>query len=221
MKRRFFFLLPLVLLTFACATITNVFSPSVMIILKPVDPTAANVASLAQARDIIQKRLQSAGIRNSVSLQDGSGIAVGIYSSKDLEAARKLSTEIGAIAFVDSAKPYPQGAQFGAKLDPVMTLEDIQSVMVEKDSVGGYQVAFQLTPAGTKKMADYTRDNIGHYLLIVKDGVIISSPVINAQIAGGSGVISGAFGQQDANLLAAQLSAQSLPFALQVEQIKQ
>ena len=221
MKRRFLVILVLLLSTLACSTITGLVNPAATIILKPVDPANANTAALAQAQQVIQKRLDLAGIKSNVSVQGSNQISVAIYSAKDLDAAQKLSTAIGALAFVDSKTAYPDGYQFGTKFDAVLTQADIQAAVAQKDGVGGYEIAVLFSTAGTKKMADYSRANIGHYLLIVKDGVILSSPILNGAITDGNAVIAGQFSQSEAEIVAAQLGAQVLPFELQVDQIKQ
>ena len=57
---------------------------------------------------------------------------------------------------------------------------------------------------------------IHQYLAIVLDKKVISSPSINSQISGGSGIIEGKFTQQTANDLAIQLRYGSLPIPIKV-----
>src|SRR5262249_54959678 len=127
MKLRFLFLLPLVFLISACASLINSGTPVATIILKPIDSAKADATSLEQARQIIEKRLDYAGITAKVSLENGN-ISVGIYSSADSENAQKLSTEIGAFAFVDSQESYTAGYKLEPVPTPILTQNDIQSV---------------------------------------------------------------------------------------------
>ena len=71
--------------------------------------------------------------------------------------------------------------------------------------------------AGVQLFGDYTTNNVGKYLAIVLDKRVISSPVINSPITGGSGVISGRFTVPEANALAVQLKYGSLPIPLRIE----
>ena len=97
----------------------------------------------------------------------------------------------------------------GANLDGSGTL-------VQSDGSGGYVIGFKLKGDGTKIFADYTTNNIGKYLAIVLDKTVISSPVIQGAITGGSGQIQGNFTQASANALAVQLRYGSLPVPVSV-----
>lgn len=220
MNRRFLFLLPLVFLIFACAALPNFATPVATIVLKPVDPAKADSASLEQTRQIIEQRLNYAGIRGKVSLLDQGNISVEIYSADDLDNAQKLSTEIGAFAFSDSLESYPVGSKLETVSAAILTQDDVKTAVPQKSTTGTYEIAVQFTPEGTKKMADYSGKNIGHFLLITKDGVILLAPRLSGAITDGNAVITGDFDLATANSIAAQLHTRSLPFALEVDQIK-
>jgi len=96
----------------------------------------------------------------------------------------------------------------------IMIGDDIENVAVQVGNVGEYMVAFQLTPEGTKKFADFTSANVGKPLAIVLDKTVISAPVINEAITQGQGVITGNFTSDEANRLAIQLRSGSLPVPL-------
>ncbi len=98
----------------------------------------------------------------------------------------------------------------------VITGADLQSVLVQPGTAGGYEISFELKPSGTKIFADYTSKNIGKILAIVLDKKVISAPSINGAITGGQGVITGSFTQAEANALAVQLRYGSLPVPIQV-----
>ncbi len=83
---------------------------------------------------------------------------------------------------------------------------------------GKVGIAFQLGTQGTTLFAKHTTANIGNYLAIVLDKVVVSAPVINGAITGGTGVISGNFDLDSANRLALQLKYGSLPVPLKVAQ---
>ena len=87
-----------------------------------------------------------------------------------------------------------------------------------KSNLGAYEISVALTSEGTQKLASYSQNNVGHYLLIIKDGLVISSPVINSPITAGQAVIQGSFSQESANALAAQLISKRLPFQLIIDE---
>jgi protein-export membrane protein SecD len=67
---------------------------------------------------------------------------------------------------------------------------------------------------GAKEFGDVTKDNVGRRFAIVLDKKILSAPVIQEAILGGTGQISGNFTSQSANDLALLLRAGALPAPL-------
>lgn len=77
-------------------------------------------------------------------------------------------------------------------------------------------VSFRFNPAGAKKFAEITSENIGKPFAIVLDNKVITAPVIRSAIIGGSGVISGNFTVESANDLSLLLRAGALPAPLKI-----
>ncbi|WP_375332857.1 protein translocase subunit SecD [Candidatus Tisiphia endosymbiont of Psammoecus bipunctatus] len=77
-------------------------------------------------------------------------------------------------------------------------------------------VAFSFNNLGSKLFAEITKNNSGKRLAIVLDNKLLSAPVINEPILGGSGIISGNFTVESANELALLLRAGSLPAPLKI-----
>jgi preprotein translocase subunit SecD len=75
-------------------------------------------------------------------------------------------------------------------------------------------VSFRFNPTGARKFGDYTAENIGSPFAIVLDDEVISAPVIQAHIAGGSGIITGRFSVEESTNLAVLLRAGALPAEL-------
>ncbi|MDG2186671.1 MAG: protein translocase subunit SecD [Hyphomicrobiales bacterium] len=75
-------------------------------------------------------------------------------------------------------------------------------------------VNFRFDGQGARKFGKITSDNVGKPFAIVLDNEVISSPIINEPILGGSGMISGSFSVQEANDLAILLRAGALPAPL-------
>ena len=77
-------------------------------------------------------------------------------------------------------------------------------------------VSFNLDRVGAKRFAKATKTGIGKRLAIVLDGKIVSAPVIQSAILGGSGQISGNFTFQSATDLALLLRSGALPAPLNI-----
>jgi preprotein translocase subunit SecD len=79
-------------------------------------------------------------------------------------------------------------------------------------------VTFRFNGIGARRFGDATRQNIGKRFAIVLDKKVISAPVIETAIAGGSGQIHGHFTPESANELSVLLRAGALPAPMKVEQ---
>jgi len=77
-------------------------------------------------------------------------------------------------------------------------------------------VTFRFDSAGATRFAQITQANVGKPFAIVLDNKVLSAPVIQTPITGGSGQISGSFTPEDATTLSALLRAGSLPAKLTV-----
>lgn len=77
-------------------------------------------------------------------------------------------------------------------------------------------VSFKLSSVGSRIFADISSKNTGKMLAIVLDNEVISAPVINEPIIGGSGVISGSFSMETANELALMLRSGALATPLNI-----
>ncbi|MEL6314518.1 MAG: protein translocase subunit SecD, partial [Pseudomonadota bacterium] len=98
---------------------------------------------------------------------------------------------------------------------PVVTGEDLVDAQPDFDQNGRPAVSFRLNPSGARAFGDYTLENIGNPFAIVLDDEVVSAPVIQAHIAGGSGIITGQFTVEDTTNLAVLLRAGALPAELE------
>lgn len=84
-----------------------------------------------------------------------------------------------------------------------LTGKNIKQAMVVRDPMSNQpQIDFTLDSKGADLFAQVTRDNIGHQLAIVLDGELYSAPVIQGEIPGGRGQITGTFDLAEAFELA-------------------
>lgn len=80
------------------------------------------------------------------------------------------------------------------------------------------QVNFSLNQQGAQTFGELTRLNVRKRMAIVLDGNVYSAPTIQDHIAGGEGVITGRFSDEEARDLAIVLRAGALPAPLQILQ---
>jgi preprotein translocase subunit SecD len=90
---------------------------------------------------------------------------------------------------------------------------DGNQVKVTFDQANRPQVAFSLKNGGSEAFATFTAANVGKYMPITLDKKVISAPVIQSPITGGSGVITG-LTPSEAQTLALQLKYGALPVSL-------
>jgi len=98
-----------------------------------------------------------------------------------------------------------------------LTGKDLQRTQVVFDqSAGTPQVQIEFTTEGSSKFAEITERNIGKVVAIVLDDQIISAPVVQQQIIGGSAVITGSTDVEEAKRLSIALNAGALPAPLEL-----
>lgn len=195
--------------------------------------TSVDSSVLEKTAEILTTRAKNLGYFSISFVVNGDGQIVGkIPSYIDTNAFVKKISQIGLLEFVDFGKtPLPKGAvistdyksiyiqQTGDKQwHTIMTNENIGETSVAKSQMGKFQISFSLTNNGRKTFADYTTANIGTYLAIVLDKVILSMPMINSAITDGNGIISGDFTQESAQDLAAILKTTPLPIPIKLVQ---
>ncbi len=114
----------------------------------------------------------------------------------------------------------PNQSQGGAPqvimLDSIITGGDLSNAFPSNDEYGRPSISFQLHSSGAQKFGRITTANIGRPFAIVLDNTIVSAPVINSPITGGSGSITGSFTPDEADQLAIVLKSGQLPAKLQV-----
>lgn len=210
----------------------------------PSDQTVDSQA-MQTARSIVENRVNGLGVTEAVVQQAGDRrIVVEIPGSQDPEEALATLKQTGLLEFVDFSSLTPQEAftQVGTKIETdyarsastvqptqtltstetttvfntVMTGAALKTVSVTSDQTNEPQVAFTLTPEGSKTFKDFTTAHVKQVLAIVLDKEVLSAPTIDEPITDGQGVIRGNFTVETANALAVQLRYGSLPVPLKV-----
>ncbi len=97
---------------------------------------------------------------------------------------------------------------------PVVTGEDLTSTQPDFDQNGQPAVAFTFNPSAARIFGEFTASNIGSPFAIVLDDKVLTAPVIQSSITGGSGIITGNFTVESSNALSVQLGSGALPAGL-------
>ncbi len=108
------------------------------------------------------------------------------------------------------------GAPQVVMLDAIISGSDLSNAFPANDEYGRPSISFQLHSSGAQKFGRTTSQNVGRPFAIVLDNTIVSAPVINSPITGGSGQITGSFTADEADQLAIVLKSGQLPAKLQV-----
>lgn len=169
---------------------------------------------MAAAISLLQGRLDWNGWSEAEAAQEGTNrIRVQIPGIADAEDAIQEIGQTAQLAFVDEAG--------NVLLTGDMVENATKQVGATSNNAPSQPyVSLKFNEEGTEKFAQATQDNIGKTIKIVMDGEVISSPVVQSSITNGEAVISGQFTGESAENLAALIRAGSLPFDLNVIQMK-
>ncbi|MCL2618319.1 MAG: protein translocase subunit SecD, partial [Defluviitaleaceae bacterium] len=178
-------------------------------ILYEADVENPTSEEMAAARTLIQGRLDRRGYTDAEVAQAGANrIRVDIPGVADTEEAINTIGRTAQLMFMD---------EMGNVL---LTGMDVQTARLstQTDQFTGSQhvVALEFTSDGSRRFEEATAANIGRPILIVMDETVLSAPMVNERISGGSAVITGNFNAHEAEELAADIRAGSLPFGLDV-----
>jgi len=174
-------------------------------------------------RTIIENRVNSTGVSEPVITVQGSDrIVVELPGVSDPNAIRSLVGQTGLLEFVPLGTTQKnKGDTIDEKqFPPLFGGTELSSATIATNQTSGRVVTFQLKEQGAKLFADYTASHIGQYFAIVLDHKVISAPVINSAIPGGSVEISqngtiGGYPLKEATELVTVLQFGSLPFPIQ------
>lgn len=201
--------------------------------LSEPERAAVDQRTIQQSLEIIRTRVDAAGTREpTIQRQGADRILIqvpGIGSAAELKAligttakltfnpvVRRTTSEDKTPGAGNVSLPSmdEEGVWLTVEEVPVVSGEDLTNAKGDFDQNGRPAVAFQFDVRGARAFGDYTAKNIGAPFAIVLDGKVISAPVIQSHIPGGSGIITGNFTVEEANRLAVLLSAGALPASM-------
>jgi len=202
----------------------------IVVQLSDAEKLATDERTLAQSLEIIRRRVDEAGTREpTIQRQGVDRILIqvpGIGSATELKGligktAKLTFNHVISRTSDAGANPGPrnlllpsldeEGVYYIVEESPVVSGDDLVDAQPSFDQNGQPAVSFRFDTTGARAFGDHTFDHIGQQFAIVLDAEVISAPVIQSHIPGGSGIITGSFTVEDATQLAVLLRAGALP----------
>ena len=205
----------------------------IVVTLSEAERQATDERTVRQSLEIIRRRIDEVGTREpTIQRQGADRILIqvpGLGSASELKEIIGTTAQLTFHPVVGRADSGDQSVGAGQEvlpsLDeegvfyvlesaPVVSGEELVDAQPSFDQNGQPAVSFRFNPSGARKFGDYTAANIGNPFAIVLDQEVVSAPVIQSHIAGGSGIITGRFTVEDSTQLAVLLRAGALPAGL-------
>jgi len=188
------------------------------------------------ARDVIDRRINALGTLEPTIIQQGANrILVQVPGMQDPEALKRLIGRTARLEFklveadqVPCNTPRRPGIQFlpsdelpagqciGVQSRAMISGEQIADANQNYDDQNRVAVQVRFNVQGSQRFAQTTQANVRRRFAIILDNRVISAPVINEPILGGTASIAGSFTVESANALAISLRSGRLPVELRV-----
>ncbi|THD84414.1 protein translocase subunit SecD [Aliigemmobacter aestuarii] len=203
---------------------------TIVVQLSEVERAATDDRTIQQSLEIIRRRVDEVGTREPTIQRQGEDRILiqvpGIGSAAELKALIGTTAKLTfhpVLGRTSDAGADPgarnlllpsmdeEGVFYIVEQTPVVTGEELVDAQPAFDQNNRPAVNFRFNPTGARKFGDYTATNIGSPFAIVLDDEVISAPVIQDHIPGGSGIITGRFTVEESTQLAVLLRAGALP----------
>ena len=212
----------------------SVSGADIIVELSEAEKLATDEQTVRQALEIIRRRIDEVGTREpTIQRQGADRILIqvpGIGSAAELKEIIGTTAQLTFHPVIGrgsdaEANPGPgneivpaldeSGVYYTVESAAVVTGEELVDAQPSFDQNGKPAVSFRFNVSGARKFGDYTAENIGSPFAIVLDGEVVSAPVIQSHIPGGSGIITGRFTVEESTNLAVLLRAGALPAGLE------
>lgn len=195
-------------------------------------------AIVTQSIEVIRRRIDQLGTTEpTIQRQGNDRILVEVPGFADSTRLKDIISKTARLTFhlvypsMTAAQAKAQGLPPGTMILP-STNGGPDELLYEDVALGGESlvdaqpgfdqrtsqaiVSFRFDTRGAIVFSDITSKNVGRRFAIVLDNQVITAPVIQSPITGGSGQITGNFTPQSANDLAVLLRAGALPASLDI-----
>ncbi|HEY2069216.1 MAG TPA: hypothetical protein VGG48_06655 [Rhizomicrobium sp.] len=137
--------------------------------------------------------------------------------SSNLDAMRKGIVPIGSALLAVDHPLEGQPAQIAVYKQVLVSGDRLTDAHQAYDpQTQSADIAFTFDALGAQQFGEATAANVGSRFAIVIDGRVVSAPVIQSPIRGGSGIITGNFTPDSADALARVLNSGAMPAPLKV-----
>jgi SecD/SecF fusion protein len=194
-------------------------------------------ALVAQSIEVIRSRIDELGTTEPVIQRQGTNrILVQVPGFGDSTRLKDIISRTARLTFhmvypgLSAAAAQQQGLPAGTMILP--SADGVPELLYEDVALGGESlvdaqpaydqqrampvVSFRLDTNGSIKFGQITSGSVGQRFAIVLDDQVVTAPVIQQPITGGTGQISGSFTTATANDLAVLLRAGALPASLDI-----
>ncbi len=182
-------------------------------------------------REVIERRVNAFGVSEPIVQTESAGLVSGNRTERlivelpnisDIEQAKALIGKTPSLEF-RLVRPESQALITSTQNPENLTLDQIfypaeltgrflSRARVEFDpNTQAPQVGITFNKEGSDLFAKITRENVGKPLVVVLDGEVLSTPVIQGEITGGVAQITGNFTPEEAKTLVRNLNYGALP----------
>ena len=207
----------------------------VTITMSEAEQQATDDRTMEQSLEIVRRRVDEAGTREpTIQRQGQDRILIQVPGIGSAEELLDLIGKTAKLTFHPVVRStgdpdaragagnilLPEvdgtGAYYVLERRPVISGEHLVDAQPSFDQNNRPAVSFRLNATGGRIFGEYTAANIGNPFAITLDEEVISAPVIQSHIPGGSGIITGNFSVEESTRLAILLRAGALPAEINV-----
>ncbi len=215
-------------------------------VILQAQPSAGQLVTpdaMQAAKGVIENRVNGLGVAEPlIQLSGQNRIIVELPGLKDPAEAIKLFGSTGLLEFLNTGStsvpvgcpiPYPDGhmppvaAPAGAgcptadqlgRPQAVLTGSDVNTAAVGYDQLGAPLVNVTLNGTGGSKMSAFSGANVGNYLTVTMDRVVVESAVIKQQLDANFQISGGSMSLADAKQIVLEITYGALPIAMTIVQ---
>jgi preprotein translocase subunit SecD len=176
--------------------------------------------ALEAVKSVVEKRVNIFGISEpnvySSSFEGKNRIVVELPGIHDTKEATELIGQTAQLVFAEVGEEDSPGI-----MPTDLTGSDLKKAGVVFDQTSGKPaVSLEFTDEGATKFAQLTEKNQGKILPIMLDNNVVSAPLVQEKITGGTAQITGEFTVEQAKNISIQLNAGALPVPISLVEQK-